>query len=62
MATPFVQIDNTGRSPAHPWVEVSRFAHSPECVSDGQSLSLVDSDGRFLGCGVLDLGEGRSLW
>lgn len=62
MALELVHLDSAGRAPGHPWVDLSRLSDLPDSLTDGQSLGLVDTRGQFLGCGVLDIGEGRSLW
>lgn len=57
-----IEIESTGRPAGHPWVELSRLREVPDSMPDGQSLSLVLSDGTCLGSGVFDRRFPRAAW
>jgi len=57
-----VHVDSAGRAAGHPWVAAPRFANMPDGLTDGQSVSLVDSEGHCLGCGIFDRRDPCAAW
>lgn len=62
MALELVHIDCAGRAPGHPWVEAARFVDLPHNVADGESISLIDSAGHYLGSGIFDRRDPCAAW
>ncbi|MGB0743989.1 MAG: RsmD family RNA methyltransferase [Opitutales bacterium] len=50
------------RTPGHPWLQLSQLPELPDSVRDGEALGLVDSEGNFLGCGILDRNDEFAAW
>lgn len=62
MALEFVHVDSAGSAFGHPWVAASGLDSVPSRVGDGQSISLVDSKGHHLGCGIFDRRDPCAAW
>lgn len=62
MALEKIQIESTGRAPGHPWVDASYFSTPPGGTIDGESVSLINGQGQFLGCGIFDRCDHYAAW